>query len=369
MRIAQIKRVLPILLKHNIVPFIWGRQGVGKTQSVRQLAADMSVGFVPLYLGTQADMGDILGLLKHNADGSVSHARPEWMPTVEAVAAGQFPEKGIIFLDEFNRAHPDVLQGMFSFLLDGTIHNHKLAPGWSKVAAGNYQNNNFTVTDMSDSALNSRFCHLDFKPTAEEFVVFLESQGKHVMADFVRHHPNMIGEDSKQCIDLNMIKPDNRALFSQVAALQDEDLGDVEFEVYAGCVGAATAGAYVAHKKNAEKAVSINDILERYPKVRDEVRKLSKSGKETSARFDLLATATTELMAKLEADKELLTTGDKLENLKQFLLDVPVELAMKVFEDMKKQQFANKNAILNDTVFVDKFANKAAQIPKSKKVG
>ncbi len=53
MNIKQLKESLPLLLKHNVVPFIWGHQGVGKTQSIAQVAKAAKVGFIHLHLATQ----------------------------------------------------------------------------------------------------------------------------------------------------------------------------------------------------------------------------------------------------------------------------------------------------------------------------
>lgn len=354
--IAESKKGVQILMRNNIVPFIWGTQGLGKTDSIRQLAKELSIGFVPLYLGTQADMGDILGLLKHNEDGTVSHAVPEWMPTQEQVDKGRFPAKGIVFLDELNRAHPDVLQGMYSFLLDKTIHTHKLAPGWAIVAAGNYENANFNVTSVSDSALLSRFCHIDFKPTVEEFTAFAEDvRGAFSVAAFVRDQPSCV-DDTKQSFDFSIVKSDRRAMLDRIAKLENEVMDDsLRYELYKGCVGTAVASAFLTHKTKQEKAISINDVLVRYPAIREKVLEAAKpAGKKESARFDLLNTATSELMVKLEANPALLQ-GEKLENLKAFIMDLPAELAMKLFEDMQKKTFDGKDAILNNPEYVKEF--------------
>lgn len=358
MNITNLKRVLPLLIKHKIPPFIWGTQGIGKSQVVKQVANELGIGYVCLCLGTQSDMGDILGLLTHNykvidgiavPDGTVRHARPEWMPTEGS---------GILFLDELNRAHPDVLQGMFTLLTEGRIHTHQLPPGWSVVAAGNYQNNNFTTTDMSDAAFLSRFCHLDFKPSVEEFILFAESIGAFNAASFAREQPSLLGDDLKQSLDFNMVKPDRRAWLDMVGRLEGEDLGDAEYDVLSGCVGSSAAAAYISHKKKVEKGVTINEVLTAYNKVKTKVKLLSTSDKTESARFDLLNTATAELMVKLDAKPDLLT-DKKLDNLKEFLLDIPVELSMKVFDEMKNREFKGKESILNDIEFVKRFVDKS----------
>jgi hypothetical protein len=43
----------------------------------------------------------------------------------------------------------------------------------------------------------SRFCHIDFKPTVEEFIGYAESKGADVIADFIRNHNEMLVKERK----------------------------------------------------------------------------------------------------------------------------------------------------------------------------
>lgn len=348
MNIKTIKSVLPKLLKHRVVPFLWGNAGIGKTQSVKQYAQENGLGFVHLHAATQ-DVGDLVGLLIKNDDGTVKHARPKWMPT---------EGNGIIFLDELNRANPEVLQALFSFITEGAIHTHKLPDGWRIVAAGNYQSNQFNVTDTSDAAWMSRFCHIDVKPTLEEFLSFAESRGVFEAAGFLRENPSCLESEDKEGLDTSFIKPDRRSWVDMVGRLdENEDLGDAAFEVYSGIVGVSAAASFVAYKKKKEKSISVSAILNAYPEYRTRIMEQSEMNTK-EARFDLLNQPISELLEKLESTPHLLTDENKLQNLKAFMLDVPVEMAMKAFNSMAKLNFANKNAILNDPAYVAQFKNK-----------
>lgn len=343
MNIKSIKTILPVLMRNRIVPFLWGAQGVGKTETIKQIAKDNKMGFVHLHLATQ-EVGDLTGLLiKDEVNGTVKHARPEWFPT-----SGE----GIIFLDEFNRAHPDVLQCMFSFLTEGTIHTHKLPAGWRVIAAGNYQNNSFNVTDTSDAALLSRFCHLDFRPEISEFVDFAETIGMESVASFIRDNPTCL-EVKAEGLDTKFITPDRRAFVKMIGTLENEDLGEDQFEVYCGCIGTAAASALLAHKKKKEKSVSINDILKNYGKVRGKVQEYSNTKVKGESRFDVLNGAVDELLIKLDNNPHLLDES-KLLNLQDFLIDIPLELSQKAFKAMQNKNFAMKDRILNDRNFIDR---------------
>lgn len=354
MDILTFKKVAPTLLKYDIVPYLHGSMGLGKTQVVKQLAAEMGVSFQALYPATQADVGDMLGLLKDNGDGTVSHSRPDWFPTEGA---------GILFIDEINRAHPDLIQAMFSLVNGKTIHKHTLPPNWHVVVAGNYQNNNFITTNTQDDAWNSRFCHIDFKPTPAEFVDFATTREAHSIAAFIRDQPlllnSLTGKNHKGLEYDEICKPTNRTWLEFVAPLESENLTKAErMEIYSGLVGRAAAAAKITHGEKLDKSLSIYDILERYPQIQTRVLDYSVSEKG-EARFDLLNSSTEELMLLIKKDVEFLKRKDcYIPNLKQFFLDMPLELAQKVFKGMEQHgHFYGRDNFINDREYVDKVVN------------
>ncbi len=350
MNILGVKNVVPILMKHNVVPFLWGNHGLGKTQVVKQIAEKLGIGFVPLYLSTQ-EVGDLIGLLDKRGDGTVYHTRPEWFPTAES-----HPEGGIIFLDEFNRAHPDVLQAMLPFALDKTLHKHKLPYNWHIVVAGNYNSNNFNTTDISDSALTSRFCHLDFKPTVEEFIAYAEDKGADLIASFIRDHKNMLEADSKNDFDTSKIQPNRRAYLDFIFPLESEmALENDRFEVYSGIIGIAATSAFQVHKKTQEATLDLKKILKNYNSVRPKV--LEVSGNKQDVRFDYLNAPLEELLQRLESKRDFLKE-EHLDNVKQFLIDIPPELAMKAFKRMSEMSFINKKKLVNDIDFCKQMSKK-----------
>lgn len=347
MNITNVKRVLPILLNNNITPFLWGSQGVGKTETVKQYCAENKLDLRILYTATQ-EVGDLIGLLvKNEEDGTVYHARPEWFPT---------EGEGVIFLDELNRAPNDVLQSLFSFILKGTLHTHQLPPGWKVVAAGNYQNENFTTTDTSDAAWMSRFCHLDFTPSVEEWLIYAEGRGMHETAQFIREQNGMLELDAKTGgrLDTSFIKPDRRAWTEGIGKLElDGGLTDeTRYEVFSGLVGPTAAASYISWLGKKEKALNLNQVLKTYNgKVRERVLDLASETKER--RFDLLNQPIDELCAKIEADSNLLATTGYLENIKLFLADIPKELSTKAFVRLAKLgKFHGYNELLNDPLYV-----------------
>jgi MoxR-like ATPase len=343
--INDIKNCLPTLLKNNIVPYLHGAQGVGKTQVVRQIAKDLNMGFVALYL-SNLEVGDLIGLLDRNDSGEVYHMRPNWFPT---------GGKGIIFLDEFNRAHPDVLQAMLPFALDKTLHTHKLPEGWHIVVAGNYNNNNFNVTDISDAALLSRFCHIDFRPSPEEFIIYAEANGAESVAKFIRHNKELL-ETPASSFDNSIVTPDRRSWFDMIGKLEKETAIDEQrFELYSGIIGQVAAGSFLSFKKEAQESLELSKILDSYDKVRFKVTDTVKDQKDV--RMDFLNQPIDELLTKLKQEPELLSLS-RVANLKKFIVDIPLELAAKLLKNLSSMSYSNRDLLVNDVEFCKIIASK-----------
>lgn len=344
MNITEVKKVLPVLFKHKIVPFLWGTQGIGKTQVIKQIAKEAGFdGCIVLNLATQ-EVGDLIGLLEKTEDGSVVHLRPKWFPT---------EGKYLIFMDEFNRALPDVHQAMFPFILEGKLHTHQLPPGCAMVVAGNYNDNRFNVTDTSDAALVSRFCHIDFLPTKEEFIMYAENQGHESVADFIRTYPEMLEIAPKQRLDLSMVTPDRRSWCEFIAPLEREEAIENErYEVYSGLIGQSAAASFITWKTKQSSRLSGRKILSNYKEVRKAVKDIVKNDKEM--RFDVLNSAAEEIFLMLE-DKTKPLPNTAVSNLQDFILDVPLELGNKIVTRIRTLNWKDKNKIVNDTEFVKRF--------------
>lgn len=358
MKITEFKKTLPFLLKNRIVPFVWGLQGVGKTQTIKQYCKENDLGLVVLNTATQ-EVGDLVGLLMKSEDGqTVTHARPTWFPTTG---------KGIVFLDELNRAPAEVIQALFPFVIDGTLHTHRLPEGWRVVAAGNYQSDKFTVTDTSDAAWLSRFCHLDLVPSVEEWIVHAETLGGFQVADYIRQYNSMLEVSSKDGgrLDLSMVTPDRRSWTEAILKLDmDTEFPEaMRYETYAGIVGTAAASSYLTWKTTAQEGISLNQILGNYAAIRSKITQHSANAKDK--RFDLYNQPVEELLLKLEQNPKLLASEAALNNLKAFLLDIPRELAMKSFVSLGELLDADKDiaglySLLNDPEYVTKFMRHAA---------
>lgn len=344
MDIKTFKKVLPTLRKHNITPFLWGNQGIGKTQTIKQICKELNLGFVHLHAATQ-DVGDLVGLLHHTSDGRVKHARPEWMPD-----DGQ----GIIFLDELNRANPEVLQALFSLFTERTIHTHKIPEGYTFVAAGNYQGENFNVTDTSDVAFNDRFLHIDLKPTVEEFLTYAEDSGAANVAGFIRENSANLEIESRED-GLAHVLPSRRSYMNMIAKLDGEDVDDCRLELYSGAIGRTAAASYIAYLNKPEKPISGLMVLNQYEKCRNQIVAFSNN---QEARLDMLNKTTEEIFLRLKDNKVDLNNKKVKNNLINYLVDIPVEMCMSFCKRLEESYIPFAHVILNEDTLVEKITKK-----------
>lgn len=99
---------------HNIM--LTGRHGIGKSEILTAYFAEKNMKVVALFLGQMSDPGDLIGLPDKSGEITVFRL-PYW-----------FPIDGkpiVLFLDELNRARPEVLQTNF-FLFTTYLYIVKL---------------------------------------------------------------------------------------------------------------------------------------------------------------------------------------------------------------------------------------------------
>lgn len=196
---------LSILLKAN--------HGVGKSAVVKQVAAEMGVPLIDIRL-SQCDVGDLKGMPFH-VRGRTFFAPPEFMPIKEKdakeieslinepVSLGVYGDKGILFLDELNRASREVQQAAFELVLDRRLNMRSIPDGWRVVSAINDDADIYNVIDM-DPAFIDRFVIVPFKPTLEEWFDWAKDEGVHnSIIEFVRRNPSFY-VPKKEAIEAGM---------------------------------------------------------------------------------------------------------------------------------------------------------------------
>jgi len=187
--------------------------GVGKSEVVKQVANKLGVPCVDFRL-SENDAGDLKGMPFH-VNGRTVFAPPEFMPITtedaqkikemlnltEDISLGRYGDKGILFLDEINRASREVQQAAFELVLDRRMNFRSLPDGWRVVAAVNGEDSIYSVNSL-DPAFLSRFFVINFEPTREEWFEHARDIGVHqAIIDFHRRHDDLLDPSREYLVE------------------------------------------------------------------------------------------------------------------------------------------------------------------------
>ena len=191
------------------------KHGVGKSQIVEQLAAELGYIFICLPAGQIADVGDIIGLpdkrAASNGEMITAFAPPHWWPLD--------PGKPVLlFIDEANRVvSPSIFACLFDLVLNQTVQGKSLPKGSRVIAAFNPGNaGNFYQVQEFDPAFLDRFAVYDFLPSLDEWIAYGISKSFHPsVLSFIRINESLldpyITEDDVASIKTDQILPSRRS--------------------------------------------------------------------------------------------------------------------------------------------------------------
>lgn len=337
MNIRELKESLPYLFEAQQTAFIWGHAGIGKTTVVKEYAKQKNYKFFAFYLGTQSDLGDILGLQEFVRDEkgkaiSTAFASPEWLVnTIDY--CNQNPDSGaVIFLDEFNRGRKDILNGMFSLALDKTFHTLKLPKNCYIIAAGNPPTEEYFTTDVEETALMARFTHIKLEPTFDEWLEYAKEQEYDAsLTSFLAEQPSLLS-DKKTDFKLP-VKVDNRS-WGRLQALMDVNTPKPLLEkLAAGIIGIERLVAYQLFLQKTETPVSGKDVLkgERL----EDIRVWSNPKDIKTSLLNGTTTSVTELLVKR---KSKALTETEADNLLEFIEILPKDIGYPFLKNLKNKE-------------------------------
>lgn len=287
-----------------------GPHGIGKSQVVRQVAHLFNLPVTDRRL-SQMSEGDMIGL--PSTDGETTRFNPpDWYKAacVKPVC---------LFLDELNRATPEVMQAAFQIVLDRELNGWKLHPQTRVFAAINHAAQ-YTVNEM-DPALLDRFWTIDLTPTVEDWLAWARDGYVHSnIADFVAGNEKWL--DSPKDVEPGKVSPSRRswerlsnALVS--AGIADDPKHDLFYPMCLGYVGTEATIAFHSFMKTIDAQVTGEEILQDYSKCKKKVMKL---GQEKQ---NILIEKVSDFIVKSEIRTLTDVQGT---NLAAFMQDLPGEL-------------------------------------------
>lgn len=242
-----------------------GRHGIGKSEILTKYYQARGMKVVSLFLGQMSDPGDLIGLPhKDERTGKTEFMPPYWFPTDGKPI--------VLFLDELNRARPEVLQTIMDLALNRKLAGKQLPEGSILISAVN-DGEEYQLTDL-DPALVSRFNIYAFAPTVAEWLLWAENEGLDCrVTEFIRNHGEWLDGDTEKVNQYQGLEksPDRRAWKKVSDLIKGVSDLDEEYKTFiAGIVGVRATAAFFA-AMNEMKEISGKDVLGRYHRIEKEI--------------------------------------------------------------------------------------------------
>jgi hypothetical protein len=289
MSIKTFKRVAPRLPPSRSILLRAGH-GVGKSKVVRQISCMVRrellekkiikdlTGYqvFDIRLGQRSE-GDVIGL--PYTDGRITRFNPpDWYHTC-------CEQPHALFLDELNRATPEVMQAAFQIALDHELDGHKLHPH-SRVYSAINMGAIYQVNEI-DPALLSRFYVIDLDPDAREFVAWARDtdpeQGgslHYFIPDFIEANEKWLYPSKNHDPGAQQPTPRGWEFVNESlvhAGIIENPSDDIFWQITRGYVGNEAATVFRDYCKTVDNQVSGQDIVDNFhtPAIRTKVDRQS----------------------------------------------------------------------------------------------
>lgn len=305
-------------------------------KSLKKISSEQKIIFIDRRV-SQLMSGDIVGLPDKN-EKSTKFLPPDWF-----LLACEKPY--FLFLDELNRALPEVIQAVFQIVLDRQLNGYTLHPLTRVFSAINISSI-YNVNDL-DPALLDRFWVADVIATIEDWLVWAkekydgddqeELEIKNLFGGF-NCHPLIVDFmsdptiakawlDPGKNIDTTKVHPSRRSwekLGDAIARLDMSEKIDNDFYLTcSGYVGVEAAIKFTDFCKAQDARFSGKQIVNSYSDVRNKI--LSRNRAET------LNEAIEKIVDYMSNNLDELSI-EQGQNLLQFMQDIPNELKVSLWE-------------------------------------
>jgi len=315
--------IVPHIVDARYPVLLRGRHGIGKSTVVYQLAKERGLPVVERR-ASQMTEGDLLGLPK--VEGNITKwLAPEWLHTACDTAC-------VLFLDEVDRATLEVRQGIFELCDSRKIAGYSLHPDTIIFACvnGGEHGAQYQVGEMDPAELD-RYTVFDVEPTVEDWLAWAKDNVISEVWDFINQNHNHL--EHKDDYEPNKVYPSRRSwerLSTCLSGLPEVAFGSTLYQLSASFIGFEGAVAFNDFVKNYERQVTVENIVDegRLELVKDWAINDHNSLIEKMKAKDLF-------------DSKLST--NQLQNLANYFVGLPSELAMSLWKTMSSGKSATFN--------------------------
>ena len=340
MNIQEAKTVLSALAttKSPVTPILWGKHGIAKSAMVAEVAKELGYEFQALIL-SQREAVDLLGVMFTSKDEELNVSVTDYHPPrwfARAIKKG----KVVLFLDELNRARPEVIKAAFELVNERRLNNIKLKDDVLIVVACNPSDERNDVVDF-DEALTDRFMHLHIKPDLKCWLNWAKDAKEdgtqnisQDIIDFLVSSPEHSFHKDKKDNELPFTIKHSFRSWERASHVHKLGLPrSLELECLQGIVGPEVAIAFIQSIDSKEKPLTAEEIISMKKATLDRAKKYADTD---GSRLDILKESVNNLV-KYVSDNEAESTKHSA-NIIKFLAVLPDDLfivAMKGIHEKK----------------------------------
>ena len=261
----NVKELMLLLDKtpNDQVILLKGSHGIGKSSILSSYYEAKGMKVVTFFLGQMSDPGDLIGLPNKVGD-KTEFLPPTWFPTDG--------EPIVLFLDELNRARPELLQAVMDLVLNKQLAGKRLPSGSIIVAAVN-DGDEYMVNDL-DPALISRFNVYTFCPSPMEWLSWARDSGvdKRVISFLEQNSSWLDGDPDLKEQPEGLVKTPDRRAWKKVSdfIVGNDHLTGIDRIIISGIVGQRAATRFyssVSYQSDVTVSMLLDDFDNVAPKV------------------------------------------------------------------------------------------------------
>ncbi len=218
----------------NVPMFLWGPPGIGKSQIVAQVAANLKLPLIDIR-AVLLDPVDLRGV------PSVENGATRWNPPIFLPTEGE----GVLFLDELSQAPESVQSSLLQLVLDRKLGEYRMPDGWRILAAGNRVTDG-TFSRKISKALGSRFAtHLELAVDLDEWCAWAVNNNVPTeIISFLRLRPDLLHHFDPKAQGNSFPCP---RVWANVGQFMGKLPQEAELPFFAGALGFGPAAEFTSY--------------------------------------------------------------------------------------------------------------------------
>jgi len=295
--------------KHPSI-FLEGKPGVGKSQSISQIAQNLERS-----TGKRVEVTDIRLLLFNPVDlRGIPIADKEkgfaiWLKPQIFNLEDTEEVINILFLDELTAAPISVQAAAYQIVLDRKLGEHSLPQNTFVIAAGNGPHDS-AVSQAMPSALKNRFIHFKIEEDLASWKLWADTHIHPRILKFLERYPHEFTSSSMKTTSNIIVTPRSWETLSNLLDHFPDDYPGLKTLI------ASTVGERIAQKMLEEKKSLVQDIIEGVPyDIPNNIYDIHQVTEELEMRFE-----------------EFIQDKDKTQNVLSLLNEIPLDYSISLFK-------------------------------------